>query len=869
MGVALAPERWRRLRPLLDQALDLDAAAREQFLRELSSESYDLRVDLERLIARHQSSAGLSRPAAEVAGPALAVTAPLTDKPAPFEGRRIGPFQLTRMLGAGGMGAVYQGQRVDGGFRQTVAIKLVGGIHPGLTARFGRERQILAELRHPHIAQLLDGGETSDGMPYFAMEYIDGHPITEYADALGLDVDARLRLLIEVAEALAYAHRRNVIHRDIKPNNILVNADGHVKLLDFGIAKLLKGDSGPTLTHQRMGPMTPEYAAPEQFRGGELSAATDVYQFGVLLFRLLAGRLPYSASNDDGLAWARAVSEQEPMSLTGALRDARRAIARNASGEVTLRRFALRRGTDLDAVVRRCLAKAPGARYPSMDALIADLQAYLAPEQRSHRRWRAGPVIAACAALTLLLALGYAWQSWSDTPTTAAAVGESAWSDEPALIAHGLRPENLYTEHPGTIGLIREALVAEGRGDAPAARALLASAHRSDRRSPVPALLSSYWITVLGDDQQQQYWRDQATERLAGLDDPYLDLLAQFFKSDIDDSVEESLRYSSALLAMRSDAWFMRVSRAHALIRRGLRDAALRELQAIVVTRLGHRLLVSAIADRASLGDLEGAWAQFHKLEGAADDPDHAVLRARLTYSSGDLAGARDLYRVAVSRAQSAARFDIESRGLLFTAILTAALGEHANAEPLLRQAQIRLSQRQQFHYAADSALALAQIAALRGDAKSVRTEIDQARTLIANTSNTLTRSQIELFDARLTGASPALPSSPDADDQSGLSALVQARSAAVADDVDAARSWLQRARDNGISDTVFVEEAALLARELGAPAFELRPIDPPFGPYSRYAARLALGAGSTIVPPPAPAPAPLGAPQTRHARSD
>ncbi|MBL8244203.1 MAG: serine/threonine protein kinase, partial [Rhodanobacteraceae bacterium] len=367
-AAALAPERWKQLRPLLDRALDLDDAAREAFLRELSAESEELRRDLERLIARHLDSAGLSRPAAAMAP--VEVTLPDASpggRADPWIGRRIGPYQLTRMLGAGGMGAVYEGQRVDGGFRQTVALKLVGGVHPGLTARFARERQILAELRHPHIAQLLDGGETPEGMPYFALEFIDGRPITEYADATGADSEARLRLLIEVAEALAYAHRRNVIHRDIKPNNILVSADGHVKLLDFGIAKLLKGESGPTLTQQRMGPMTPEYAAPEQFRGGELSIATDIYQFGVLLFRVLGGRLPYRANADDGLAWARAVSEQEPQTLSAVMREVHKdKRAGGASGEITLKRFAPRRARELDGIVRRCLAKSPAARYPSM-----------------------------------------------------------------------------------------------------------------------------------------------------------------------------------------------------------------------------------------------------------------------------------------------------------------------------------------------------------------------------------------------------------------------------------------------------------------------------------------------------------------------
>lgn len=856
MAAALAPERWQRLRPLLDQALDLDASARERFLRELSTESDELRVDLERLIARHQATAGLSRPAAEIAGAAIEVTDVGGEKPAPFIGRRIGPYELTRLLGAGGMGAVYEGQRVDGGFRQTVAIKLVGGIHPGLTARFARERQILAELRHPHIAQLLDGGETSDGMPYFALEYIDGEPITEYANAIGADVDARLRLLIEVAEALAYAHRRNVIHRDIKPTNILVSADGHVKLLDFGIAKLIKGDSGPTLTQQRMGPMTPEYAAPEQFRGGDLSAATDIYQFGVLLFRLLAGRLPYRASSEDGLAWARAVSEQEPLSLTSALRDARRAAAAGTpSGEVTLRRFALRRGADLDAIVRRCLAKEPAARYPSMDALIADLQQYLSPGAPRRRSWRAGMLGVACAVAAIAAGAWYAWGWWPDARGAVAAAGSGEWTSEPALVAFGLRPENLYTEQPGTAGLIRQALLTEGRGDAPAALALLASAHRSDRRSPVPALLSSYWVSALGSDQTLLYWREEARTRLAGIDDPYLDLLKEFFERDVDGSVEDSLRYAAAILEMRPDAWFLRLARAHALSRRNLREAAVRELQAIDVTRLGHRKLVDAIADRGSFGDLAGAWAQFNKLEGSAEDPDLTALRARLTYSSGDLVAARDLYLQAVAQAQAAARFDIEARGLLWAGTFTAALGERERAEPLLRKARTRLAERSQFHYAADASLALAQLAALRNDTVTVQAEIDSARTLLANIRDTQHNSLQQLFAARLTGAALTLPESLGDADEGGMYALMQARVALQGGDPDGARAALERAREAGVGDGVLVEEAALLGRELGAPGFELRPIDPPFGPYARYAARLALGAGTTIAPPPTALP--------------
>ena len=200
MSSALAPERWKQLRPLLDRALDLEPAQRRAFIDEVSLESPDLREDLERLLARHAETTGLDAPAAQLVGDRLAQASTLEAAPAArFIGQRLGPFELRRLIGSGGMGAVYEAERVDGGFRQTVAIKLIGGVHPGLHERFARERQILAELRHPNIAQLLDGGESADGMPYFALEYIEGRSLVDHVEACGADLDVRLGLLVRAA----------------------------------------------------------------------------------------------------------------------------------------------------------------------------------------------------------------------------------------------------------------------------------------------------------------------------------------------------------------------------------------------------------------------------------------------------------------------------------------------------------------------------------------------------------------------------------------------------------------------------------------------------------------------------------------------
>jgi hypothetical protein len=286
------------------------------------------------------------------------------------------------------------------------------------------------------------------------------------------------------------------------------------------------------------------------------------------------------------------------------------------------------------------------------------------------------------------------------------------------------------------------------------------------------------------------------------------------------------------------------------LTRVELPAAALRELQAIDVTRLGHRKLVDAIADRGALGDLEGAWAQFHRLETDLEDPQRAALQARLTYSSGDLAGARALYRDAVARARAVARMDIESRGLLWAGAFGVALGDDdGGAEADLRSARTRLGSRQQFRFASDAALLLAQLAHWRGDREAVAGHIADARELRARLSNEPGAGLIDLVDARLTGAAIPEQAAVDDDYRAALQSLLDARGALQRGDTTAARAALEQARNAGVGESLYVEEAALLARELGAPGFELAPIDPPFGPYVRYATRRELGAGASVVP--------------------
>ena len=295
--------------------------------------------------------------------------------------RRIGPYRILRELGRGGMGTVYLAARADEQFHKRVALKIIrsGADSEEVVRHFKRERQILAGLDHPNIAKLLDGGTTDDGLPYFVMEHIEGLPLLEYCDARSLAVPDRLRLFQSVCSAVQYAHRNLVVHRDIKPGNVLVAEDGTPKLLDFGIAKLLNPElagEAPTATGLVM---TPEYASPEQARGERITTATDVYSLGVVLYELLTGHHPYRLTSRQPLEVLRAVAEQEPERASVAVRRSEERtpeqVARDREGTPqTLQR---RLKGDLDNILMMALRKEPQRRYASVEAFSDDVRRYL------------------------------------------------------------------------------------------------------------------------------------------------------------------------------------------------------------------------------------------------------------------------------------------------------------------------------------------------------------------------------------------------------------------------------------------------------------------------------------------------------------
>ena len=521
-------ERWRAVRKLLDGALDREGEERAAFLDTI--EDAGLRADVVRLLGKHEETTPLDRPVVDLVAPAMANDSRVRDWDREQIGRRIGAFMLDELLGSGGMGTVYLAHRVDGRFEQKVAIKLVLTAHAGLRDRFRKEQEILAGLRHPNIAQLIDGGEADDGTPYLAMEYVDGVSITDYCRDHLPDVEGRLRLMLRVAGALAHAHRNLVIHRDIKPSNIIVTHDGHPKLLDFGIAKLVGEERFRPVTAQRIGPMTPQYAAPEQFRGQPITVATDIYQFGVLLYRIITGRLPYDANPDDAHAWGRAVVEHDPVTLGRALAQVRRGHDAPTTRDA-VRTLGRELDRDLDAIVRTALAKETNARYGSIDAFVADLGAFLdgRPVQARHggslyhasRFIRRHRVAVAAATLTIC-----------------GLVGLSIYALQQARQAH-TESERARAAVAFVHEIFRAADPANGRGGAHSATDVLEAAARQieptlkeqpELRGPIAIVMAGAFFNM-GDMRRAQDLVDAAIRDLrATPGTPPLDLAAALEK---------------------------------------------------------------------------------------------------------------------------------------------------------------------------------------------------------------------------------------------------------------------------------------------------------------------------------------------------
>jgi serine/threonine protein kinase len=365
-----------RLDAILDVALSVPDEERELFLEERCVGDAGLRADVDLLLRLAFDPAPALQPGILPEGLLRSALADAGAR-APIETQRFGTWRVVREIGRGGMGAVYFAERADGQFEQRGALKLVrSSVSSDAAQRFKRERRILASLNHANIARLLDGGQTEDGQPYFVMEFVEGRSIVRFCDEERVSIDDRLDMFMRVCSAVHYAHGQLIVHRDIKPSNIVVTTDGEVKLLDFGIARLLsssESDGDDPLTRPMMRILTPEYASPEQVRGEPAAITSDVYQLGLLLYELLTGCCAQAVPHTTPAALERAVCETP--SIRPSVRVAS-ASSDAAAGHVPQATLARTLKGDLDAIVLCALRKEPARRYATAGDLCEDVRRY-------------------------------------------------------------------------------------------------------------------------------------------------------------------------------------------------------------------------------------------------------------------------------------------------------------------------------------------------------------------------------------------------------------------------------------------------------------------------------------------------------------
>ncbi len=455
---AMPPARWRQIDALFDAVLELPPEDRAAFLDAHTADDPSLRQELEALLAAFdEADAFLEQPAG----------APAPTVEPTLEGRRVGPYRIVRQIGQGGMGTVYLAERED--VQKQVALKLVraGLSSPDHVQRFLVERRVLARLEHPNIARLLDAGVAEDERPFFALEYVEGRPIDAYCDDRRLPVERRLALFQTVCGAVQYAHRNLVVHRDLKPSNILVTDAGEVRLLDFGIAKLLEDEPEEALTRTGARLMTPAYASPEQIRGEPVTTASDVYALGVLLYELLTGRRPFDEIETSELERAFAGGEpKKPSTAVGeaARRGGEDATTATAARATTAERLRRRLSGDLDAICLKALRDDATRRYQSAEQLLEDLRRHLGGLpvlarkdttgyrlRKFVRRHRVG--VAAAAVVLLALVGGIVATTWQariaeaerqKAEQVAAILPELFWNLEPGELQNAaVTPEEM------------------------------------------------------------------------------------------------------------------------------------------------------------------------------------------------------------------------------------------------------------------------------------------------------------------------------------------------------------------------------------------------------------------------------------------
>ncbi len=592
MQLAALQGQWPALNRLLDQALALAPADRAAWLDALGGADAGLRPTLEHLLALQARIATADFLRRRPAWPPPGTGPELRPEAALQAGDAVGPYRLQRCLGHGGMGTVWLAERADGGLKRPVALKLPRlAWDDGIAARMARERDILAALDHPHIARLHDAGFDQRGRPWLALEYVEGQAIDQHADGRGLDLRARVGLLLQAASAVAYAHARQVVHRDLKPSNMLVGADGRVRLLDFGIARLLHGGAAggagrdPTaLTRIGERALTVAYASPEQLRGEPAGPASDVWSLGVIAYELLAGTRPYRLGRGSAAELEEAIASAEIEAPSRRAADPARARALKG---------------DLDAVVLQALQRDPARRTASAQALAADLQRYLAGEAVGARRegW-------AGRGLRLLRRLRH------HRLAVGAALGVAA----ALAIAVGLGPTALV------ISALAAGLVLAGL-EARRARREAALAQAQTRRADAVQQLLSAMLEAAGIDAGSAEarhsltivaWLEQAAQALRSR--PAADAAVHEAMLQLVSRLQQGLGASASAAALRQE-WLQRLEARGA--------PAIERAQAC-------RAWGESLADAERLDDAAAAFEQGLAALGAAAEPGAALQAALL-----------------------------------------------------------------------------------------------------------------------------------------------------------------------------------------------------------------------------------------------
>ncbi len=513
---------WNRAKQIFSKALELEGGEREEFVRQKCSGNPGLFEEIMSLLKAHQTQGPLDKPLKNIKS---AISSPQPS--AQLQGKKIGPYRILKQIASGGMGSVFLAERDDEQFRHQVALKLLPGgfSSENQTLRFLSERQILASLNHRNIAKLLDGGITELGQPWFAMEYIDGKPIDSYCDENKLSVAERLELFQDVCGAVQYAHQQLVVHRDLKPSNILVTQSGDVKLLDFGIAKIMNPDEHPAdlpLTKTGLLPLTPAYASPEQVRGKTITTASDIYQLGIILYELLSGSRPYELTGQSPSEIERIICEENPTRPSTAVinkSDLRKQIQAEAQKQSAIRDTKpdqlkkLLKG-DLDTIILKAIRKEPERRYKSAEKLASDISNYLSgrpvlahPDSYFYRgrkflsRHKAG---VASAAVILILLIGYAITiTWQSQQTQAALLQVQEEAEKSEQITNFL------------MGMFQASNPAEALGDTVTARILLERGVRQAEQLQEQPAVQAQMFDVVGRVYRELGEYEQAYEILS------------------------------------------------------------------------------------------------------------------------------------------------------------------------------------------------------------------------------------------------------------------------------------------------------------------------------------------------------------------